>query len=71
MGQLMVEQNLIHHVLDEHGFADMPLFYRFRADENNDLSMNMELDKDYGMEGDDPGNSRDNPNESNDMEFDS
>jgi len=71
MGQLMVEQNLIHHVLDEHGFEDMPLFYRFRADETNDLSINIELDKDYGMEGDDRENSRDNSNESSEMEFDS
>jgi small-conductance mechanosensitive channel len=68
MGQLMVEQDLIHHVLDEHGFEDSPLFYRFRADENQDLSMNVDVDKDYGMEEDDRG---DPANENNGMEFDS
>lgn len=29
MGQLMLEQNIIHHVLDEHDFKDEPLFYSF------------------------------------------
>lgn len=41
IGQLMIEQNLIHHVLDEHNFKNEPLFYRFYLDEddNNDLTM--------------------------------
>ncbi|MBO1348275.1 MAG: mechanosensitive ion channel [Hormoscilla sp. GUM202] len=34
IGELMVSERLIHHVLDEHGFNDGPLFYRFYADEN-------------------------------------
>ena len=36
IGQLMIEQNLIHHVLDEHNFKDEPLFYRFYIDEQDD-----------------------------------
>ena len=33
IGQMMLEQNIIHHVLDEHDFKDEPLFYRFYLDE--------------------------------------
>jgi small-conductance mechanosensitive channel len=33
LGERLVMQGVIHHVLDEHGFRDAPLFYRFRADE--------------------------------------
>jgi hypothetical protein len=33
LGQRLVERGVIHHVLDEHGFRDGHLFYRFRADE--------------------------------------
>ena len=33
VGELMVERNLLHHVLDEHTFRDGNLFYRFRADD--------------------------------------
>ena len=29
MGELMLQQGIIHHVLDEHNFKDEPLFYRF------------------------------------------
>ena len=36
IGQLMIEQGIIHHVLDEHEFKDEPLFYRFYADEDDD-----------------------------------
>ncbi|NES78903.1 MULTISPECIES: mechanosensitive ion channel domain-containing protein [unclassified Okeania] len=36
MGQLMLEQGIIHHVLDEHNFKDEPLFYRFYDDETSD-----------------------------------
>jgi len=32
-GQRLVEAGLLHHVLDEHGFEDARLFYRFTADE--------------------------------------
>jgi hypothetical protein len=32
-GRRMLEQGLLRHVLDEHGFEDAYLFYRFRADE--------------------------------------
>ncbi len=33
VGTLLVERRLAHHVLDEHGFEDANLFYRFYADE--------------------------------------
>ncbi|NJM57258.1 MAG: hypothetical protein HC857_07240 [Synechococcales cyanobacterium RU_4_20] len=33
LGELMVENHLMHHVLDEHGFENELLFYRFYADE--------------------------------------
>ena len=33
VGELLVERNLLHHVLDEHTFHDDALFYRFRADD--------------------------------------
>ena len=33
MGELMLQQGIIHHVLDEHNFKDEPLFYRFYNDE--------------------------------------
>ncbi|WP_426581399.1 mechanosensitive ion channel domain-containing protein [Dapis sp. BLCC M229] len=33
MGELMLQQGIIHHVFDEHNFKDEPLFYRFYNDE--------------------------------------
>lgn len=33
LGQMLVDQGLVHHVLDEHGFEDANLFYRFYVDE--------------------------------------
>jgi potassium efflux system protein len=33
LGQLLVDRDVVHHVLDEHGFMDGNLFYRFRGDE--------------------------------------
>ncbi len=33
LGQTLVDRGIIHHVLDEHPFADGHLFYRFYADE--------------------------------------
>jgi NAD kinase len=33
LGELLVERNLLHHVLDEHTFRDGIHFYRFRADD--------------------------------------
>jgi potassium efflux system protein len=33
LGQLLLERDVIHHVLDEHPFRDADLFYRFRADD--------------------------------------
>jgi small-conductance mechanosensitive channel len=33
IGQLLVDRGIIHHVLDEHGFSNGDLFYRFYADE--------------------------------------
>ncbi|NEO58033.1 MAG: mechanosensitive ion channel [Okeania sp. SIO3B5] len=45
MGQLMLEQGIIHHVLDEHNFKDEPLFYRFYNDEiESNLSTNSQTD---------------------------
>lgn len=41
IGQLMVKQRMIHHVLDEHDFKDEALFYRFYADEIEMLSQGM------------------------------
>lgn len=35
IGQMMIENNIIHHVLDEHDFKDEPLFYRFYLDEDD------------------------------------
>lgn len=44
MGQLMLEQGIIHHVLDEHNFKDEPLFYRFYNDEiESNLSTNSQM----------------------------
>ena len=34
LGQLLVERGDVRHVLDEHGFKDANLFYRFRSDES-------------------------------------
>ena len=39
IGQLMIEQNIIHHILDEHDFKNEPLFYRFYLDENDRSSL--------------------------------
>ncbi|MEM6612916.1 MAG: mechanosensitive ion channel domain-containing protein [Cyanobacteria bacterium P01_C01_bin.72] len=36
IGQLMIEKNIIHHILDEHNFKNEPLFYRFYLDEKED-----------------------------------
>jgi len=33
VGNLLVRRRIVHHVLDEHGFEDGNLFYRFYADE--------------------------------------
>ncbi|MEB3343007.1 mechanosensitive ion channel domain-containing protein [Okeania sp.] len=33
MGELMLQQEIIHHIFDEHRFKDEPLFYRFYNDE--------------------------------------
>jgi small-conductance mechanosensitive channel len=35
LGERLVERGLAHHVLDEHGFEDGHLFYRFYADETS------------------------------------
>lgn len=32
LGQLLVETDFIHHVVDEHNFEDSYLFFRFRQD---------------------------------------
>lgn len=39
IGQLMIEQSIIHHILDEHNFKNEPLFYRFYLDENDHRSI--------------------------------
>ena len=33
-GQRLIERNIIHHVVDDIGFEDKYLFYRFSVDEN-------------------------------------
>jgi len=35
LGQALIDRKIIHHVLDEHAFADAYLFYRFYSDEPN------------------------------------
>ena len=41
MGELMLQQGIIHHVFDEHNFKDEPLFYRFYHHEvESNLSTN-------------------------------
>ena len=58
IGQLMLQQGIIHHVVDEHDFEDEPLFYRFYQDEDatpqqtlprnhNDDEAGMESDAGY------------------------
>lgn len=48
IGQLMIEQRLIHHVLDEHDFKDESLFYRFYLDEENgDYAAAYSSDRDW------------------------
>ncbi len=37
LGQKLMDKGIIHHVLDEHSFADANLFYRFYCDETNEL----------------------------------
>lgn len=32
-GQTLIDRRIVHHVLDEHGFEDGNLYYRFYADE--------------------------------------
>jgi small-conductance mechanosensitive channel len=59
MGQLMIQQGIIHHVLDEHDFEDEPLFYRFYADEESSVSMQQVRQQnryadDVGIEPEDP-----------------
>ncbi|MEL7008583.1 MAG: mechanosensitive ion channel domain-containing protein [Cyanobacteria bacterium J06629_2] len=39
IGQLMIEKNIIHHILDEHNFKNEPLFYRFYLDEGDHRAM--------------------------------
>jgi small-conductance mechanosensitive channel len=34
LGQLLIDRDIIHHVLDEHNFKNEYLFYRFYLDEN-------------------------------------
>jgi len=36
LGERWVGLGLVHHVLDEHGFRDGELFYRFRGDEDRE-----------------------------------
>ncbi|MGB3533366.1 MAG: mechanosensitive ion channel domain-containing protein [Microcoleaceae cyanobacterium] len=38
IGKIMIQQGIIHHVLDEHDFKDESLFYRFYMDEDLTLS---------------------------------
>ena len=36
LGQLLVDTDYIHHVVDGHGFEDAFLFFRFRQDGKED-----------------------------------
>lgn len=40
LGQLLVNTDYIHHVVDEHYFEDSYLFFRFRIDGKFELSYN-------------------------------
>ncbi|OZH52768.1 mechanosensitive ion channel protein MscS [Hydrocoleum sp. CS-953] len=47
MGELMLQQGIIHHVFDEHNFKDEPLFYRFYSDEvESNVSTNSNMEED-------------------------
>ena len=37
LGQKMIDKGIFHHVLDEHGFKDEELFYRFHEDEGKSI----------------------------------
>ena len=37
VGQKLIDKKVIHHVTDEHGFKDEPLFYRFYSDEEKSI----------------------------------
>lgn len=37
LGQKMIDKGIFHHVLDEHGFKDEELFYRFAEDEGKSI----------------------------------
>lgn len=39
LGQLLVNTDYIHHVVDEHNFEDAYLFFRFRQDEPPEMSL--------------------------------
>jgi len=41
IGQLMIEQQIVRHVLEEHIFKDEPLFYRFYLDEEDEDTLEM------------------------------
>lgn len=61
IGELMVSERLIHHVLDEHGFKDGPFFYRFYADEDTTSKPDKSNFKpgDRGIDNDDDRDSKD------------
>jgi hypothetical protein len=37
IGQKMIDKKIFHHLVDEHGFKDEPLFYRFYEDEGKSI----------------------------------
>ena len=41
LGQLLVNTDYIHHVVDEHNFEDAYLFFRFRQDGELSLSFSL------------------------------
>jgi len=41
MGELMLQQGIIHHIFHEHHFKDEPLFYRFYNDEEEGSNENI------------------------------
>jgi len=64
IGELMVSERLIHHVLDEQGFKDGPLFYRFYADEDTTSepgksNFQATSERDRGLDNDEGRDSKD------------
>ena len=62
LGQSLIDQGVIHHVLDERPFEDGYVFYRFYADEEN--TKETEIRDHDGDNGRNDRNSSDRPTDS-------